>query len=121
MSTDPDFLTYVLDLFADLGPINTNKMFGGTGLYIDGAMFAVVFGDTLYMKADKALAKEYTANGSVPFQYDTKTGVRIIAGLTSLPESALDDPDEALIWARKSLIPAQKASVKPRESRVKKT
>ena len=121
MSTGPEFLTYVLDLFTDLGAVSTNKMFGGTGLYIDGAMFAVVFGDTLYMKADKTLATEYTANGSVPFQYDTKTGVRIIAGLTSLPENALDDPDEALIWARKSLVPAQKAAVKRRKSKAKKT
>ena len=112
MSTDPDFLEHCRDLFASLGPISTNRMFGGTGLYIDGAMFAVIFGDALYMKADKPLAIQYNQAGSAPFQYDTKSGVRTIPGLISLPESALDDPEEALFWARKSLIPAMAATEK---------
>ena len=62
------------------------------------------------MKADKPLAAEYAASGSVPFQYDTKSGVCIIPGLTSLPENALDDPEEALFWANKSIVPALKAA-----------
>ncbi|WP_428548620.1 TfoX/Sxy family protein [Profundibacter sp.] len=112
MSTDSEFLAHARDLFADLGPIRTGRLFGGTALYVDDAMFAVIFGDALYMKADKPLAAEYADAGSVPFQYDTKTGVRIIPGLISLPESALDDPDEAMFWARKSMVPARKAATK---------
>ena len=110
MSTDPDFLNHARDLFAGLGPISTGRLFGGTSLYLDGAMFAVIFGDALYMKADKPLAAEYAEAGSVPFQYDTKSGVRIIPGLVSLPESAMDDPEEALFWANKSMVPAIKAA-----------
>jgi len=30
----------------------------------------------------------------------------------SMPESALDDPDEAMFWAEKSMVPAQKAATK---------
>lgn len=112
MATDPDFLIHARDLFAGLGPITTGRLFGGTSLYLDGAMFAVIFGDALYMKADKPLAAEYAKAGSAPFQYDTKSGVRIIPGLVSLPDSALDDPDEALFWARKSMVPALKAAAK---------
>jgi len=96
----------------ELGPISTGRMFGGTGIYLHDAMFSVVFADVLYMKADKNLAVEYAEHGAMPFQYDTKNGLRTIPGLSSLPDSALDDPDEALIWARKSLIPAQKAAKK---------
>jgi DNA transformation protein len=70
-------------------------------------MFATIFGDTLYMKATGALVADYVAAGGAPFVYDTKTGPRTILGLISLPESALDDPDEALDWARKSLVIAQ--------------
>ena len=112
MATDPDFLIHARDLFSDLGPVSTGRLFGGTSLYLDGAMFAVIFGDALYMKADKPLAAEFADAGSIPFQYDTKSGVRVIPGLVSLPESALDDPEEALHWARKSMIPAQKAAAK---------
>ena len=112
MATDPEFLNHVLDLFSDLGPVRTGRMFGGTSLYIDDAMFAVIFGDALFMKADKPLAADYADAGSEPFQYDTKSGVRVISGLVSLPDSAMDNPEEALIWAQKSMIPAQKAAVK---------
>ncbi len=112
MSTDPEFLAHARDLFADLGPIRTGRLFGGTALYIDDAMFAVIFDEALFMKADKPLAAEYADAGSEPFQYDTKTGVRIIPGLVSMPESALDDPGEAMFWARKSMVPAQKAATK---------
>jgi len=87
-------------------------MFGGTGLYADGAMFAVIFGDALYMKADKPLATEYAAAGGEPFQYETKSGLRTIPGLMSLPDSALDDPDEAMFWAEKSMSPALKSARK---------
>lgn len=121
MSTDPEFLTYTLDLFAGLGPISTNRMFGGTGLYLGDAMFAVVFGDTLYMKADKPLTAEYTANGSEPFQYNTKTGLRTIAGLMSLPDSALNDPEEALLWATRSFLAVQIAAENRAEAKQLKT
>jgi len=117
VSTDPDFLDHALDLFAGLGPIRTGRMFGGTSLYIEDAMFAVIFGDALYMKADKPLATLYSEAGSKPFQYNTKTGIRTIPGLTSLPDNALDNPDEALFWARKSMVPAQKAAVKRAKSK----
>ncbi len=112
MATDPEFLNHALDLFSDLGPVRTGRMFGGTSLYIDDAMFAVIFGDALYMKADKPLAADYAEAGATPFEYETKSGMRVIPGLVSLPDSAMDDPEEALFWARKSMIPAQKAAVK---------
>jgi len=116
MATDPGFLEHVTDIFANLGPIRTGRMFGGTSLYVDDAMFAVIFGDAVYMKADPELTQKYAAAGSAAFTYDTKTGPRTIRGLMALPDSAMDDPDEALIWARLSLIPAQAAaSIKRRK------
>lgn len=121
MSKDrSEFLNHLLDLFADLGPVRTGRMFGGTSLYIDDAMFGVIFSDALYMKADKSLAIEYANHGATPFSYDTKTGTRVISGLMSLPESALDDPDEALIWAQKSMIPAMATAKKRAASKRKR-
>jgi DNA transformation protein len=110
MATDPSFLNHVTDLFARLGPVRTGRMFGGTSLYIDDAMFAVIFGDALFMKADPDLMKLYLDAGSTPFTYDTKTGLRTINGLMALPDSALDDPDEAMHWAQLSLVPARAAA-----------
>lgn len=119
MATDPEFLNHVHDLFAGLGPIRTARMFGGTGLYIDDAMFAMIFDDAIYMKADKPLAAEYDAAGSEQFQYVTKAGTRNIPGLMSLPDSAMDDPSEALFWAQKSMIPALTAATKRAKAKAK--
>lgn len=120
MATDAGFLAHCRDLFADLGPLRTGRLFGGTALYIDDAMFAVIFGDTLYMKSAPPLSAAYFGAGSTAFSYDTKTGAREIAGLLSLPESAVDDPDEALDWARQSLVIAVAAAEeKARKKRAK--
>lgn len=116
MPVDPGFLDHIKDLFGDLGPVRTGRLFGGTSLYVEDAMFAAIFGDALYMKSDTDLSAEYIAAGSTPFVYGTKNGDRTIKGLMSLPASALDDPDEALNWARKSLVLAERAALK----RVKK-
>ncbi len=110
MATDPGFLDHVTDLFARLGPVRAGRMFGGTSLYLDDAMFAVIFGDALFMKSDPDLTRLYLDAGSHPFTYETKTGLRTINGLMALPDSALDDPDEALHWAQLSLVPAREAA-----------
>ena len=118
MATDPGFLDHLRDLFCDLGDIRTGRLFGGTALYIGDAMFGVVFGETLYMKSDTELAPLYTDAGSEPFIYETKTGARTIGGLMRLPDAALDDADEALMWARRSMVPAEIAA-KSRRSKKK--
>ena len=116
MAVDPEFLEYVKDLFGGLGPIRNGRMFGGAALYVDDAMFAMIINDVIYMKADKDLAEDYANSGSVPFEYDTKKGTRVIPGLMRLPDSAMDDPDEALDWARRSLVPAVAAAKKRKKS-----
>ena len=112
MALSPEFAEHLRDLFQGLGPIQTRRMFGGAGVYLGEAMFALIVDDTLYMKADEELAAAYTAEGSEPFSYETRSGPRTLPGFMRLPDSALDDPDEALAWARRSLIPAELAAQK---------
>ena len=106
MAVRDETLDYARDLFGGLGPISARRMFGGAGLYAGGAMFAILADDQLYMKTDSVLAADYEAAGSEAFVYDTKNGARRIGSLWRLPDSALDDPDEALDWAKKSLAVA---------------
>jgi len=120
MATDPGFLDHVIDLFADIGPIRTGRLFGGTALYCDEAMFAVIFGDALFMKADGPLAQIYRDAGSHAFSYDTETGPRQINGLMALPSSALEDSDEAKQWARLSMVPALKAAQQKRARKARR-
>jgi DNA transformation protein len=115
-----EFADHLRDLFGALGPVETRRMFGGAGVYLGDAMIALVIDDTLYMKADPELARIYAEAGSAPFSYDTRNGVRTIPGLMRLPDSALDDADEALDWARRSLVPAEHAAAKKRAAKARK-
>ena len=59
MAADPEFLAHITDLFAGYGPIRSGRLSGGTSLYVEDAMFAVIFGDTVYMKSDKGLRPRF--------------------------------------------------------------
>ena len=121
MATDPEFLAHVRDLFAALGEITTGGMFSGTALYVDGdVMFAAILGGTVWMKSDPSTAPAFEAAGSRPFSYDRKSGPRLVPSLMSLPDAALDDPDEALRWAALSLAPARAAAAQKRREKARK-
>ncbi len=47
MTMSPDFRDYLLDQLAPMGGIEAKRMFGGGGLYRDGAMFGLVADDVL--------------------------------------------------------------------------
>ena len=121
MATDPDLLAHVLDLFQGLGRITTGRMFSGTALYVEGdVMFACILGGTVWLKSDKSTLPKFEAAGSRPFTYDRATGARRVTSLMSLPESALDDADEALVWARLALEPARAKAVEKRQVKARK-
>ena len=120
MAVSPEFSEHIHDLFGALGPIRTQRMFGGAGVFLGDAMFALVVDDTLYMKADPELAAVYSQAGSEPFSYATRDGTRTLAGFMRLPDAALDDPEAALSWARRSLVPAEAAAAAKRTAKARK-
>ena len=121
MATDPTLLAHVLDLFAPLGRLRTGRMFSGTAIYVeDDVMFATVLADTVWMKSDDNTRALFEQAGSRPFSYDRKTGTRRVTSLMSLPESAMDDPEEALRWAEIALPPARAAAAKKRAQKARK-
>lgn len=119
------FHEFVKELFAGLGPVQVKRMFGGAGGYAEGVMFLLLAADTIYIKADDALKAELTKAGSGPFIWTPESGPRagekVEMGYWRLPESALDDPDEAAAWGRKALAVAQsKAKSKPKAKKAAK-
>lgn len=73
---------------------------------------------SVWLKGDEALGDAFVDAGSRQFTYPTKDGRTMSMGYWTLPETALDDPDEAVAWARRSLdVAVKKASgKKPRTS-----
>lgn len=108
--------SYVEDLFGKLGRIRIRKMFGGAGVYAGEDMFALLDGDRIYIKADDNLRADLEAEGSKPFEWtNPTTGKTITMSYVSLPDTAMDDPEEATSWGEKALsvaIAARRAKVK---------
>jgi DNA transformation protein and related proteins len=117
---DNSFHDYVKELFAGLGPVQVKRMFGGAGGYADGVMFLLLADDAIHIKVDDALKAELRAEGCGPFVWEPQSGPRagekVDLGYWRLPDSALDDPDEAAVWGRKALAVAKaKAASKPKK------
>ncbi len=104
MSVGEDEITFVKDLFAEVGEITTRKMMGGLSIYANGTIFAMMRRDgRLYIKAAGPLAERLEAAGGILFTYDKKGGKEGHMNYWTLPEAALDDPDAACDWANASL------------------
>ena len=110
------FHTYVEDLFARVGRVRIRKMFGGAGVYAGEDMFALLDADRIYVKADDRLRADLEAEGGEVFKWtNPSTGKTIEMSYVSLPVNALDDREEASVWAQKALgvaMQARRAKVK---------
>jgi DNA transformation protein and related proteins len=108
---DRDFL---LDLFSDFGPVTIRRMFSGFGISADGTNFALALRAGLYFRADEQTISHFEAEGSKPFQYQTRAKTITIGSYWQLPARLFDEPEELTEWAKAALAAAQRAALKKR-------
>jgi DNA transformation protein len=108
---DRDFL---IDLFADFGPVTIRKMFSGFGISADGTNFALALRAGLYFRADDQTIPQFEAEGSKPFQYQTSTKTVTVNSYWQLPARLFDDSEDLANWARAALAAAQRAALRKR-------
>ncbi|HLZ03700.1 MAG TPA: TfoX/Sxy family protein [Bradyrhizobium sp.] len=108
---DREFLT---DLFADFGPVTIRPMFSGFGISVDGVNFALALRAGLYFRADEATIPQFEAEGSKPFQYQTRAKTVLVNSYWQLPARLFDDTEELGQWATAALGAAQRAALKKR-------
>ena len=96
-----EFVDYLHEVFGLFGPVVTRKMFGGYGVYHQGLMFALVSGDTLYLKADAGNSPHFDSLGLEHFEY-VKNGKAMKMSYRCAPDVVLEDREQAAIWARRS-------------------
>jgi DNA transformation protein len=106
---DRDFL---IDLFADFGPVAIRRMFSGFGISADGTNFALALRGGLYLRADGQTIPRFEAEGSKPFQYQTRAKTVTVNSYWQLPERLYDDPEALTDWARAALSAAQRAALR---------
>jgi len=101
------FCEYLPELFAELGPVTMRRMFGATGIYHQGTLFAIVMDDVLYLRGDERSAEYFLSRGLMRFEY-ARGGRKILLSYYRAPDEMLDDPSEAVIWARRAFESAQR-------------
>jgi DNA transformation protein and related proteins len=99
MSVSKEYLDYVQDLLAVIGPVQGKRMFGGAGLYHQGVFFGLVADDVLYFKVDDSNRADYEAAGSGPFR---PFGTYAMS-YYEVPADVLEEPDELAVWALKAI------------------
>jgi DNA transformation protein len=98
----------IRDMFAGLGPVTIKKMFGGKGIYHDGLIVGLEVDGEVLLKADKESAPDFEAAGSAQWVYDGKNKP-VAMPYWSIPDEAIDDPDELKRWTKKAFEAALRA------------
>jgi DNA transformation protein and related proteins len=108
---DRDFLN---DLFADFGPVTIRPMFSGFGISVDGTNFALALRAGLYFRADDQTIPQFEAEGSRPFQYQTRAKTVTVGSYGQLPARLFDDSEALAAWTKAALAAAQRAALRKR-------
>jgi DNA transformation protein len=105
---------FLIDLFADFGPVTIRPMFSGFGISVDGINFALALRAGLYFRADVQTLSQFETEGSKPFEYQTRAKTVTVNSYWQLPARLYDDSEELATWAHAALAAAQRAALKKR-------
>ena len=114
MAYDRAFGEWVHEHFAALGPMQIKPMFGAAAVYSEGLIFALLDDGVVWLKAHEENEPALRAAGSSQFTYPMKDGRIMPMAYWSLPDAAIDDPEEAARWARMSIAAAVRKAAKKR-------
>lgn len=109
MPYSKDYLHYVLEQLAGLRGAVSRRMFGGAGLYHEELFFGLIASDTLYFRVNDDNRPDYEALGMSRFQ-PYKDKPHLSFNYYEVPAHVLEDGDELVIWARRSLQAALTAN-----------
>jgi DNA transformation protein len=97
-----EYLEYVLEQLARLPGVRSRRMFSGAGLYQDEVFFGLLFRDTLYFKVNDSNRPDYVARSMAQFRpYEDRPKVSF--SYYEVPAEVLEDRDELVAWARRSV------------------
>ncbi|MGB7816637.1 MAG: TfoX/Sxy family protein [Methylotenera sp.] len=115
MSPSTEFEEYVLELLEPIGSVRTSRFFGGVGITYDAVQFAMMMGNSLYFVVDESTRRKYEQVGMQSFSYMTKKGRVQVRKYYELPEDVLTDHEQLRIWARESILVANKSKKPSKE------
>ena len=108
MSVSDEFIDYVIDQLAAWAEVSVRRMFGGAGLYCDGAMFGLIADDIAYLKVDDSNREDFVKAGSSPFNPFPDRAKTTVMSYYEVPADILENQDLLGKWAEHSLTVARK-------------
>jgi DNA transformation protein len=102
---------------APLGIFRARAMFGGFGLYLDDVIFAIIVGDTLYLRVDEQTQPAYERAKAKPFVYIHSDGRPSTMPYWTVPKAVGAEPEEFTAW----IEAAKQASLRAKAKKPKKT
>lgn len=112
MVASETYADFLREQLAPLSRLSLRRMFGKTGVFCDGVMFAMVMDNTLYFRVDDHNRETFKeAESSPPLNY-AKGGAMIDLSFWRVPERLFDEPDEFITWARAALAAAHRVAAK---------
>lgn len=105
-----DYVEYILEQLGSLSGVTSGRFFGGTGLSVNSAQFAMVMGNALYFVVDSGTRPKYEQMGSSCFSYNTKNGRVQVKRYFQVPAEALEDQEALVALAREAV----EVALKPR-------
>ena len=115
-----EFVDYLHEVLAPFGRINARRMFGGHGIYREGIMFALLSGETLYLKADKETAGLFESRGLCRFGY-ARNGKVIRLSYYEAPEEIFENEEDATLWATRAFEAALRGQAGAKRDKIKGT
>lgn len=106
MAVSAEFREFVLDQLGRVEPVTARSMFGGVGIYSRGLFFALIAGESVYLKVDDTNRPEFEAAGMGPFRPfgDDSSSMNYY----ELPAELLEEPDRLRPWVHKALDVARR-------------
>jgi DNA transformation protein and related proteins len=99
---------YVLEQLDGLG-VASRAMFGGHGLYLDGAFFGIITGGRLYFRTDEETRPAYVEQGMTALQpRDRPRGPRTVDRNFEVPAEVMEERALLISWALRAADAARK-------------
>ena len=118
MSVSAEYKEWLLEQLGRVRPVTARQMFGGVGIYVEDAFFALLDNDTLFFKVDDTTRPDYEARGMKPFQ-PFGEGTRAMGGYYEVPVDVLERIELLEVWMGKAVRMAEaKAHANARKIRL---
>jgi DNA transformation protein len=110
----------MIDLLDSIGGVTARRMFGGTGFYKNGIMFALEAYGRLFLKTDAENRERFIDSGCEAFAFEGKNGREMVTSYYEPPESAFSSPLKMKPWALLG-VEASLRAARPKTKKSKST